>query len=425
MLLQFAVENVLSFKERTVLSMMAAPHVSHKERDVIRTPVGDVLRVAAIYGANASGKSNLCQALWWAKMLIRSGTPKGEAVRAQPFRLSKTHLVQPSVVECEFLINDTRYSYGFKISSELVHEEWLLADGETLFERSFQQFDVASIGESEKRTTFVEFVAQGTRPNQLFLFEASDRNVHELESVWSWFDLHLGQIDPNTELTDEFARLVAKDGRLRHFATQLLANADTGVTHLGFGHDSAELAAIEKRVDAGEVVDQSERTAAIDAAERFELRLMHESDDGSAIPFELELESDGTKALLRLAPVWAVLVGTFGLRLVVDELDRSLHALLTRHLIESFLRSEPANGSQLLFTTHDTSLLDLALLPADSFWLAQKDHTGASTIYSLSEYKSGQMQQLREQVSKGYMQGRFGAVPTLGDPGLLAGQDGT
>ena len=129
-------------------------------------------------------------------------------------------------------------------------------------------------------------------------------------------------------------------------------------------------------------------------------------------------ESDGTRRLVGLSPPLFSLLGSCA-TVFVDELDRSLHTLLSRHLIERFLSTESVSSGQRLFTTHDTNLLDLGLLPADSIWFVEKDSGGRSTLYSLAEFKPEQLDRLASRLEQGYLEGRFGAIPFLGDPRRL------
>ncbi|MCA9709814.1 MAG: ATP-binding protein, partial [Myxococcales bacterium] len=129
-------------------------------------------------------------------------------------------------------------------------------------------------------------------------------------------------------------------------------------------------------------------------------------------------ESDGTRRLVGLSPPLFALMRT-PTAVIIDELDRSLHTLLCRNRIEGFLDADPSSSGQLIFTTHDTNLLDLTLLPRDSIWFVEKDRSGGSTLYSLAEFKEEQLEQLGSNLERGYLSGRFGAIPFLGDPKRL------
>src|ERR1051325_6063306 len=201
MLAQFTVENFLSFKDETVFSMVAAEEDHHRNH-IIKNGRGkkvSLLRAAALYGANASGKSNLITAIAFARFFIVYRTMSGEPLSVNPFKLSKETLNRPSRFEFIFKQAGIIYSYGFKWESKRILEEWLFATRgnreELCFKRKTSAREKVSVqfGDflTEKNTTskqFLEFVAQGTRPNQLFLTEAADRNVKRIKPVFDWFD---------------------------------------------------------------------------------------------------------------------------------------------------------------------------------------------------------------------------------------------
>lgn len=318
MLLQLVVENVLSFRGKAVISLLAADGVPHDDVHVVRLPgLPPVLKCAAIYGANASGKSNLVKAFELARRLVVDGTKAGEPIPLRPFKLDAGSLAAPSRFEVDLHAAGRRYSYGFVATAEAVLSEWLFrsegGEEQPLFEREAGANRPAitlgqALAEDEARRQFLAFVAEGTRPNQLFLTECAERNVGELAAVTKWFR--------------------------------------SGVA--------------------------TQRAGLID--------------------------------------LQAPLGGAPSVHLV-DELDRSPHPLLTRFFLGTFLRtSSVEHPGQVLFTTHDTSLLDLPILSRDSIWFVEKDAGGASTLYSLAEFKGDQLDRLGAHLEEGYLQGRFGAI---------------
>ncbi len=419
MLLQFTVENVLSFRDETVLSLLAAPGVEHAPGQVIEVPglPRPVLRVAALYGANASGKSNLVKAIRKAVLLVLLGTPPGAPIRVSPFKLDPEAQDKPCRFEFEIWVDDCRWSYGFACTPARVEAEWLYRDagrGEAnVFERvpgddgeiRIEIGDAFDI--DDERRQFWKFVAEGTRPTQLFLTEASDRNVKELNAPLRFFLGLLGFFRSTPSI-------LADNDDIAAFAVDLLRGAGTGVEglevvepktespDLGFVSALAGLGSVRKIEDYGR-----------------KLRFLHAPQGNSGIFLDEEEESDGTRRLVDLAPQWFSLE-TEGVTVVIDELDRSLHTLLSRNLIERFLAADPATSGQLVFTTHDTNLLDLTLLPYDSIWFVEKGLSGASTLYSLGEFKPEQLAQLGNKIESGYLIGRFGGTPFLSNPRLAS-----
>ncbi|MEX1368135.1 MAG: ATP-binding protein [Nannocystaceae bacterium] len=429
MLLQFAVENVLSFRDQAVLSLLAAPGVEHQPRQVIEveglpTPV---LRVAALYGANASGKSNLVQALAMVRRLILHGTHPGQRVPIEPFKLDPRPMLEPSHVELELYAEGRRWSYGFEWTHHRVESEWLFVHHDGVEQPVFRRWAEDDGGQvhievdesfvvDDERRRFWRFVAEGTRPNQLFVTEARDRNIGELGPLLSAVDEGLVTVAAGEEAKDLRLRL-EQDAELLAFASDLLRESGTGVSRVEVVRGARVQAGDE--VELGDGVEQWLQVR----SSRRRLVFSHEAPSGasgvsSGAKLEEHEESDGTRRLVGLAPpVFSLLHADTSV--FVDELDRSLHTLLSRHLIERFLATDPASSGQLVFTTHDTNLLDLGLLPRDSVWFVEKDGGGGSTLYSLSEFKPEQLAELGNRVEQGYLNGRFGGIPFLGDPRRL------
>ncbi len=395
MLIQFTVENVLSFREEAVLNLRAAPGVAHADGQTASVVgLGDVLRVAAIYGANGSGKSNLVSALALGRRLALGGTRPGEPIAVSPFKLDPDCAVAPSRVEFELAGDGRRWSYGFACTRERVHAEWLYVDdgsGETsVFRREDQRITVdAGLSLDAQRRRLWDAVANETRENQLFVAEANDRSLDELAPLFAL----LGKIAvlPPGWQTPRLAALLGQDEALLTFASELVRQADTGIANI--------------EVVAGE---DTEAGASI--------RFRHSASEG-AMGLPWAEESEGVR---RLVEVSASLhrVMTSECTLLMDELDRSLHSLLARHVVEMLVRAHRAG--QLLFTTHDTKLLDSSLLSPDSIWFVDKSEVGASTLYSLADFDPEQLERLAPDLERGYLNGRFGATPLFGGARRLA-----
>jgi hypothetical protein len=219
--------------------------------------------------------------------------------------------------------------------------------------------------------------------------------VVELAHVTRWFRTGIHVVLPDSTFAD-LATRVAQEPSFKAFIESFLSGADTGVTGLDVEPVASSTGSVEHRI-----------------------RLVHPGAAGRQIAFPLEEESDGTRRLLHIAPFVYEIGQQRGAATrvyAIDELDRSLHPLLTRAFIQSFLSVAPAAGlGQLIFTTHDTNLLDVSLLSRDSVWFVEKDAAGASSLYALSEFKDAQLEQLAGHLEQGYLQGRFGAIPFFGD----------
>lgn len=438
MLLQFSVENFLSFREPQVLSMLAAEGVDHPPHMVMEGPEGKkVLRCAGIYGANASGKSNLIKALEFGTNLVLKGTEPGTSLGEREFfRLDADYFLRSLVFQWELYIGGKSYSYGFEIANHVVSSEWLyIQEAESdalLFKREGDQFELGTaLSSSAERAGFLKFLAQATRPNQLFLAEARQRNGVELSQVWGAFE-KCQFVKPDRPFVP-LIPLFRTERSFKKFISELLSSFSTGVhsiERVDVENAFAEpIGSMIKKADDHEkaliiqALNSTWNTLAPDTYDISEkktatLHTFHRALNGELVSFGLYEESDGTRRLAHLAPLlFEVEKERPDLVFAIDELERSLHPLLTRAFLERFFASSAK--SQLLFTTHDTNLLDLTLLSRDAIWFTEKDPAGATVLYSLAEYKQDQIAELGPQLEKGYLQGRFGAIPFLGDASRL------
>lgn len=439
MLIRFHVSNFLSFDEEVELSMIPGrvrDHPGHIVEGGGRHNI-DILRSAIIYGANASGKSNLVKAMAFAKRLIVEGTKAKEPIPRTYFKLKKESQTEPSKFEFEFKVAERCYIYGFELDQKRIYEEWLYEIRKTtetkLFERATGisgetnvEFGTAVKFETEKEKDFFDFVAMGTRPNQLFLTESLERDVKFFDTFHSWFREKLIIISP----TSEFMHLltIGTDLDLAELLTNYLEQLGTGICGFELSEIDIEKELHDELLDIllksfqEKGLDEKNNTVlsgpdalyliemADEELKAKKLMLRHQmADTGQEILFDMHEESDGTRRLLDLLP-GLVNPNQENKVFVVDELDRSLHPALSYKLVKLFLGSGMPE-SQLIATTHESQLLDLDLLRRDEIWFVEKDHTGASDLYSLEKYKPRK----DKKIEKGYMAGRYGAVPILGD----------
>lgn len=440
MLVQFTVGNYRSFKDEATLSMVASNIDEHPEqvlKGAQRRQV-NLLRAAGIFGANASGKSNLIRAMAAAKDMVVNGTRSGAAIRdVTPFRLDPACLSQPSTFDFVIDLDGKLYSYGFAVTSQTVLEEWLFVREPTKdkdvmwYERTTAEsgevkvrFGKALVSEGKSGKDFLGFVARGTRPNQLFLTEALDRNVEELRRVRGWFD-SLTFIP--AEAYYPFQLLAHDHGNFATFLRGLLKTAGTGIDSITTeetpldleGHlpglarevkdqisslGSGERMAVELPAGLQVILGTGDGSATLIVA-----RAQHQTANGGTVTFDIEEESSGTRRLMQLAPSLFVMQHSESV-FVIDELERSLHPLLCRKFLEVALSEGRRPNSQLVFSTHNTDLLD-DIMRRDEIWLIEKGEDGASHLRSLAEFDIRPDIQIR----KGYLNGRFGAIPLISD----------
>lgn len=436
MLIRFRVSNFLSFKDEIELSMLPGKAQQHPGH-VIKTGEGRndirILRAGVVYGANASGKSNLVKAMGFARELIVGGTRLNQAIGVRPFKLDRACASQPARFEFELRHNARNYLYGFELDASKVRSEWLYELKKTtqvmLFERTTPNGDqtLVQFGALEtsgkKERDFLDFVATGTRPNQLFLHESIERNVKQFEQVFRWFEKVLVIIYPETHLHIDLD-VQAENTQVM---VQYLEQFGTGVCGFSLQPVSAEselpaemLQDLARELKTGRVGRVMQfgplgiRRYRVLKNEHQELevsKLMlkhHMGDSDEEVSLDIEEESDGTVRLMDLIPILTLGEGESRV-FVIDELDRSLHPNLCYKMIELFLaRLVPT--SQVIVTTHETNLLDLALLRRDEVWFVEKDQGGASHTYSLEEFTP----RYDKDIQKGYLLGRFGAIPFVG-----------
>lgn len=441
MLIQFLVENFRSFRDATVFSMRTARNVERGEHAADVVAGTNILRCAAMYGANASGKSNFVKALRFAQNLVVHGVSERGRIRSQPFRLDPAASEEPS--RFEFYVRAASgkiYGYGFAVRPDVVVSEWLSevdeSDERGVFNRDGNAFVFADTLEPSVRE-FLTIVGEGTRENQLLLRTAlefkRERFPVPIQDMIAWFSA-LAIILPDARYS-ELVQEADKDQEFRAFLGEVLSRADTGISAVRTVRrevTKAERGALDELSESKEdgfAVNLPDTRAHFAFAEDdwycVELRLEHAGDRREATDvFELADESDGTVRLLDVAPM-LFHARARPMLFVVDELDRSMHTALTRWLVERFISEGAGTTSQLIFTTHDTNLLDLEVLRPDSIWFAEKDERGASTLYSLAEFKKEQIDQLRGAMEQGYLNGRFGAIPFLGDHVRLGGSRGS
>lgn len=421
MLIEFAVENYRSIRDEQRLSLVAAPLQDLEETHVVEASDGErLLRVAVVYGPNASGKSNLLAAAAAMRQLVlRSARrTRGDAIEeAEPFRLDAESASRPTVFEALFVASGVRYQYGFSVTRERVEAEWLYAfpkrRGRLLFARERNGGDETyEFGESFAGPKAL--YRDATRPNALFLSTAVQLNSESLTPVFDWFQRTLVYADsarPRAFHSDRHT--------LRHCATEagrcrvvrLLRAADVGIEDVLVDTESLAMP-----VPAGER-DPSLPESQYTLHERTRVRFVHQGAPG-AEPFEFTEESLGTRRLFGLAGRLLDVLEA-GRVLVADELGSSLHPLILRAIVGLFV--DPVTnplGAQLVFATHETNLLDQDFLRRDQFWLTEKGQDGATSLTPLFDFKP---RRGVEPLEKNYLKGRYGALPFPRFPGAIVG----
>jgi predicted ATPase len=427
MLLEFSVANFRSILKRQTLSLTAAAgrELLATNTFAIDDKLPHVVRSAVIYGPNAAGKSNLLQAAQVAQSLVLGSaiqTQEGQKIPTVPFALARSAKDLPTEFDFLFAEGGVRYHYGFAVTPERVTKEWIVAypvgKPQRWFEREFNADSGKYVwslgsnfrGEKAQRNTWRD----STRSNALFLSTAVQLNNEQLRPVFGWFQNKFAVVTANTSMNMGSSLELLNDPVRKHMLDQFIAAADVAIDRLEFREERPAIGAVQINFNpfSGLPPIPGPFAVAGPGGPRFGrvLALHKQIDSEDVVPLDLFAdESEGTRKLFQFAGGWIKTLHE-GATLLVDELDRSLHPLMTRFLVKLFHdEARNAHGAQLVFTTHDTTLLDAGLFRRDQIWFMEKDKSCATHLYSLLEYSPRK----EEALERGYLKGRYGAIPFL------------
>ena len=402
MLLRFVVSNHLSIRDRQELSLVASSlsDVEDGLIDCASSPSGAVLPALVLYGANASGKSNIVDALRTMREMVlgshRSGEPAAGVANRQPYGLDAASAAAPSHFEVDFMRDGVRHHYGFEATDKEFASEWLLdfpsGRRRLLFEREGGEFNFGRALKGRNR-----LLADLTRENSLLLSAAAQNGHERLTTVFSYFR-DMNGIEGRT-VSGSIASDVLANDKLDQRVLDFLAEAETGV--VSYRRVVEELEQRDRELMA--------KVAALGIgtppARRSRIELAHRGPEQD-VYFALERESAGTRRLLLILRRLFESLDA-GVPLVVDELDLSLHTEASLALLSLFCSpSTNPNGAQLIATVHDTNLLAAPMLRRDQVWFVEKED-GATRIYPLTDIRTRK----GDNLERGYLQHRFGAAP--------------
>lgn len=422
MLLRFDFSNYMSFGNECKFNMFASKDKAHSET-LLQSKNDSHVPVSIIYGANASGKSSFIKALNYMQWFLAfsSRIMPGMHTNIMPFKFRENAAKIPSLFAVSFVKDDIEYNYSFVCNREAVKQEKLSARFSskftTIFERNEEGYKFSA---STKRLNELK---DSTHTNQLFLATLgtwwNNENIHsvvdyllhdiiivsDIDAVWG---AHMLKIERDGEI-----------GEYKKFCLDLLSCADIGIADFSIETKKVkEIKEAEERISALVRALTRDNVTLMDnvlETPLFNFRTYHDvNDNGKKSTYSLDIyeESYGTFKLFKMSPIIYNAMKR-GALLVIDEIDRSLHPLLVAQIIKMFLdKSINKNGAQLIANTHDTNLMDLELLRRDEIWFMERDHdTGISEIYRLSDFSP----RAHENIEKGYLLGRFGAIPFIKD----------
>jgi len=402
MLIEFNIENFRSIKEKATLSMIATKDDS-LDGNLIKGVLKDdaLLKSAVIYGANASGKTTVLLALNFLKLLVLNSHnhQKGQGINFTPFKLEKSCLKKPTRFNIIFLKNQIKYDFTVAFNKERIIEETLYYYPNNkkalLFKRIKDDFEFTT---DEKDQSFI---AKRTLENVLYLSKSTQENYEKVTPVFEWFNKELQFVGPYQPLaSEEFTiTLLNQDQKLKELILKALLEADIGIERI-----DASIKQLEKLPD--NIPEHIKPLFATGPFRQTEIKTFHK---GVEFEFFGE-ESEGTKRMFSLiGPFIDALLN--GKILVIDELDTKLHHVLNLFLIHLFQDStQNKSNAQLIFTTHNTNLLDQDIFRRDQIWFTEKNAKDGSTdLYSLTEYSPRK----DKDIAKGYLAGKYGALPFI------------
>lgn len=422
MLIQFTVENFRSFKDAQTLSMVAAKGLKRRSAEntfpteTQEKNAPDLLRCAAVFGPNASGKSNLVKALQFVEgMVMESASADAEKpLDLQPFRLSDLTLKKDSTFEVEFIEQGIRYQFGFTANKERITSEWLIsypkARAVALYKRWFdyeKKLDEYQFGNSLEGGRLRKDWASQTGAKTLYIsrvVQASSQEFQQLRAPFRWFSRRLrvipaGHAGANSELTSR----MCEDPIGKRKVIDFLNGFDIPITDVEVTKQPLDIAELSRFL-AKEAIDLLLSQKRLEEVR--EAVFLHRSESGEIVRFSASDESSGTMSLYGFAAKWIDILEQ-DLVLVVDELDSSLHPLVVWELIRKLL--ETKSKAQIIFTTHDATVMRSKLLRRDQVFFVDPDKGRSSRLYSLYDFQGREDDAIEDR----YLQGRYGATPII------------
>ena len=404
MLIRFSFKNFKSFKDENVLDMEATSLKEH-EYNVVKTDNVNLLKVAAIYGANASGKTNVLQAFDYMKkrILVSDDSKKNSPIdedNVYSFMINN----EPISLEVEILAKNNKiYKYGFDVLKDSIVSEWLYIKKINKFYSIFEREKNNVTMKSNNKISGIANIDERT----LFLniYSKIDKDNEDFNNVYDWFVdanyLDLGNPRFEDFINTRISLKILSDEKYKKELLRFIKIFDSGIEGIKTTPDSIEEVQNNNRV--------------------VKVELIHRGENNELKALPLELESNGTRKMFHLFDFFMDALRN-GMVLFIDELDAKLHPLLTRYIINLFHNSETNIGNgQLIYSTHDTVNLKKETFRRDEIWFAEKNRDGVSEIYALSDYildedgnnKSGKKVRNDATYNKDYLTGRYGAIPVL------------
>lgn len=403
MLIRFNFKNFKSFKNENCLDMEATSLKEH-EYNVVKNCYGKYLKVAAIYGANASGKTNVLEAFNYMKKKVLISDDSKLGLNSNEDNIY-TFMINnnPMGFEVEILARNNKiYKYGFEILNDNISSEWLFEKRTNKFYPIFER-DNNHIQVKDEKYKLLENANLNEKTLVLNVFTRIDNKKEAFKNVYEWFIyaryLNLGNPSIENSLNSKISSRIIEDSEYKEEIVKFIQTFDATIDSI-----STTPTSIEELKNTNGVV---------------KIELIHHGENNTKKALPLELESNGTLKMLHLFDFLMDALSN-GMVLFIDELDAKLHPLLTRYIINLFYNSDKnKSDGQLIYSTHDTVNLNKEIFRRDEIWFAEKDENGISELYSLSDYiledENGNTKKVRNDATynKDYLTGRYGAIPVL------------
>ena len=422
MLIEFKVENFLSFKEEVTFSKVASSDRSLPNNVIDFGKNKRFLRNAVIYGPNASGKSNLIKALEFVKDIVINShkNQSGEKIIRSPFKLDQNNINEPSKFEISYIYEKILYVYGFALTEEKIYEEYLYyypkGQPALVFERNENEQNYHyTMDKKEQRD-----IEKHTLENMLYLSRSANMNYEKSKNAIKWFVDNLTVAFPsNSNLMHLFsAEIFDENEKIKEKMKKLLCKMDTGIVDVELTLKKYSIKNVPDEAPENfkkmvEIMDDK-----LTGVYHTRMNAIHNGKDneGKDIPVTFDFEREESRGTIKLFDISGLIFDSlmYGKVLVYDELDNSLHPHLISALIKLFDDPEMnQKNAQLIFTTHNTNLLKQTLFRRDQIWFTEKDQDQATDLFSLSRFNVRK----DKNIERGYLAGRYGAIPFISDGG--------
>ncbi len=402
MILEFSVTNFLSFKEKTTLSLIGNSSNDLEDNYIVLNDK-KILKTLGIYGANASGKSNLFKILTNVIIMLRGSNNAdiNAKLLITPFKFDKNLINKPSEFEIKFILDNTRYVYGFIADTDKIYEEYLYYYPNGRETKIFDRTNVNNYSFNKRDEKVLKEIEIKNSSNKFFLATATNWNFSKTKPAYQFLTNGIGTCFDITELNNLACNSYKNGGlKLKEIALDILKKADFNIADYLISEVE-----VPQELLAG--IPEFIRKNMPETPKAFQILFKH---NGSDEFLDMAEESLGTQIIFTYIPFIVDAIDNKKI-LIVDELDKSLHPYLVQYIISIFNDSElNKNGAQLIFNTHDTNLLNLNILRRDQIWFTEKNNeNGESELYSLSDFSVRKT----ENTEKGYILGRYGAVPSI------------